>query len=168
MTNKASLRLTTFPFSYFFISYYRYGNAIRIIPRTTLYNMLYSALPKNKVLLGKRVVHTAQVEGNAGVGNYVTCTCDDGSIYEGSILVGADGSYSAVRQHMFRTLEELGELNPDEDATLRPYQHCVVGITEPLDPIEFESLNGHFSEFQVLRGRDNKHSVRLFAIFFSF
>lgn len=114
--------------------------------------------------MGKRVISTTEIphEGRDGMDttSHVLCTCKDGTIFEGSILVGADGSYSTVRKHMFLKLEELGELNPDDKgATLQPYQHCVVGVTEPLDPIEFEAINGHFSEFQVLRGRNNQHSV---------
>ncbi|KAG0054098.1 hypothetical protein BGZ83_011982 [Gryganskiella cystojenkinii] len=147
----------------------RYGNAIRLIPRTMLHNMLLSRVPKHKVLMGKRVVSTTQVNSsyygkeNGESGGYMTCTCQDGSVYEGTILVGADGSYSMVRKHMLRALETKGESIKDE-TNLKPYQHCVVGITDPLDPIEFESLNGNYSEFQILRGRDNQRSIWLMPL----
>lgn len=40
----------------------------------------------------------------------VTVTCEDGTVYKGDILVGADGIHSKVREFMFDKLEEEGEL----------------------------------------------------------
>lgn len=103
----------------------------------------------------------------------MTCYCDDGSEYQGSILVGADGTYSAVRKNMCQTMSgsELGILGGEEDegegadgimmadGRVMPHQHCVVGITGSLDPEEFEALGREYREFQVLRGAEHEHSV---------
>lgn len=145
----------------------RYGNAIRTIPRSVLISLLLSRIPPHKIFLGKRVLRTQETP------SYMTCYCDDGSEYQGSILIGADGTYSAVRKNMYQTLSgsESGTLGGEEeegegadgiimaDGRVMPHQHCVVGITESLDPKEFEALEGEYREFQVLRGAGHEHSV---------
>lgn len=39
----------------------------------------------------------------------VTVTCEGGKVVEGDIVVGADGTYSGVRQEMWRHADSLGE-----------------------------------------------------------
>jgi 2-polyprenyl-6-methoxyphenol hydroxylase-like FAD-dependent oxidoreductase len=51
---------------------------------------------KDRVLTKKRVTRVELVEG--GVQAYT----QDGSVYEGDIVVGADGIHSAVRDKMWR------------------------------------------------------------------
>ncbi|KAF8949368.1 hypothetical protein BGZ47_005591 [Haplosporangium gracile] len=149
----------------------RYGNAIRTIPRSVFINLLISRIPQHKILLGKRVICTKETT------SYMTCYCDDGSEYQASILVGADGTYSAVRKNMYQNLYESGVLSEEEknegreeggmmkaDGKVLPHQYCVVGITEPLDPIEFEALGKEYGEFQVFRGAGHEHSIWLMPL----
>ena len=145
----------------------RYGNAVRTIPRSVFISLLLSRIPPHKILFGKRVLRTQETP------SHMTCYCDDGSEYQGSILVGADGAYSVVLKNMCQTLSgsEPGALSGEEegrkggngimmaDGRVMPHQHCVVGITESLDPGEFEALGGEYGEFQVLRGAEHEHSV---------
>ncbi|KAK3830997.1 MAG: hypothetical protein JOS17DRAFT_829440 [Linnemannia elongata] len=77
----------------------------------------------------------------------MTCYCDDGSEYQGSILVGADGTYSAVRKNMCQTMSG-----------------SELGITGSLDPEEFEALGREYREFQVLRGAEHEHSIWLMPL----
>ncbi|KAF8929986.1 hypothetical protein BGZ58_008546 [Dissophora ornata] len=146
----------------------RYGNAIRVISRTTFYNMLYSRVPPHKILFGKRIIRTQEHDSDTGGfggdkgdtsndSGFVSCFCDDGTEYRGTILIGADGVYSAVRKQMYQALENLGEMDKNK-APLMPHQHCVVGITQPLDPKEFEILGNKYGEFQVIRGMDQIRS----------
>lgn len=55
---------------------------------------------KERVLLGKRVVKVD--ESKTGV----QVTTQDGEIYRGDILVGADGVHSVVRKEMWRIANE--------------------------------------------------------------
>jgi 2-polyprenyl-6-methoxyphenol hydroxylase-like FAD-dependent oxidoreductase len=54
---------------------------------------------KSKVLVGKVVASVEQSEAG------VTVVCEDGSSYQGDILVGADGVRSTVREEMWRLAE---------------------------------------------------------------
>jgi hypothetical protein len=80
---------------------------------------------------------------------------------------------------MYQNLNESGILDEEEnektmkggemggmttvDGKVMPHQHCMVGVTQPLDPIEFESLGGEYGEFQALRGADHEHSVSFYS-----
>lgn len=52
------------------------------------------------------------------------------------------------------------------DEKVMPHQHGVVGITQPLDSVEFKSLGGEYGEFQVLRGADHEHSVSFYFVLY--
>ncbi|KAG0207238.1 hypothetical protein BGX33_006934 [Mortierella sp. NVP41] len=146
----------------------RYGNAIRTIQRSVFVALLLSRIPRHKILFGKRVVRTRETTIESlklgGSSGFVTCYCHDGSEYHGSILVGADGSYSTIRKSMYQTLFDIDELERQDVSAVErvmPYQHCIVGITQPLDPVEFEVLGQELGEFQALRGQDTNHSIWL-------
>ncbi|KAG0284106.1 hypothetical protein BGZ96_011531 [Linnemannia gamsii] len=63
----------------------------------------------------------------------VEISTTDKSTYDGDILVGADGAYSAVRQRMYETLKATGSL-PKSDQEHLPFKStCLVGQTKPLD-----------------------------------
>ncbi|KAF9974495.1 hypothetical protein BGZ73_002091 [Actinomortierella ambigua] len=86
----------------------RYGYYTRMLSRPTLYNILLRRIPKDKILLGKRVVGVEQTEVRAMV------RCADQSVFEADIVVGADGAYSAVRQNIFRDLEQKQKLRSSD------------------------------------------------------
>ena len=57
--------------------------------------------------------------------------------FEGDLIVGADGAYSAVRQRMYERLKVEGKL-PKSDQEELPFScTCLVGQTRVLDPKEF-------------------------------
>ncbi|KAF9309234.1 hypothetical protein BG003_010008 [Podila horticola] len=117
-----------------------------IISRPDLYNLLWSHIPRERILLGKRILSFSQNE----VGVLVRCA--DNSSYHGDILVGADGAYSAVRQQIYKDLKAIDKLPAKDDVTLPFSCVCLVGQTETLDPEEFPVLKEERSRFDSVLG----------------
>lgn len=57
----------------------------------------------------------------------VTVTCMDETTYVGHLVIGADGAYSAVRQIMYKKLQEKGLLPEVDKKPLHFDKQCVVG-----------------------------------------
>lgn len=79
--------------------------------RRSLLQTLYDNIEDKSMLLPKKSVInvTCSQEG-------VAVQCADGCSYEGDILVGADGTYSKVREYMWRLADrdEPGLMDPDK------------------------------------------------------
>lgn len=74
-----------------------------------LQSLYYNINDKSKVLLNKRVSRVEQARDG------VTVYCQDGSRYEGDVVVGADGVHSVVRGEMWRHMSvEYGSLAESE------------------------------------------------------
>ncbi|KAF9365856.1 hypothetical protein BGX34_007944 [Mortierella sp. NVP85] len=115
-----------------------------ILDRPAFYNILLKNLPKHKIHYNKRVLSVTHNEEGATVG------CADGSTYLSDIVVGADGAYSAVRQNIYRNLKQQGMLPASDDKPLGYNQHCLVGVTEPMDPEQYPMLKNDFADFDVI------------------
>ncbi|WAO96879.1 FAD-binding-3 domain-containing protein [Fusarium falciforme] len=77
-----------------------FGTSPRVLSRHDLTRVLYESLPsktQNNIITGKRVEDVIPHEDGVEV------TCTDGSSYMGSVVIGADGAHSLVRERM-RTL----------------------------------------------------------------
>ncbi|KAG0339387.1 hypothetical protein BG000_002248 [Podila horticola] len=103
-------------------------------------------IPKENIHMGKRVLSTLQNE------NGVMIRCSDDSSYDGDILVGADGAYSAVRQYLYAQLKKEKRLPSWDDVPLPFSCVCLVGQTEVLDPEEFPDLKLPLSMATALSG----------------
>ncbi|KAF9128204.1 hypothetical protein BGW39_005279 [Mortierella sp. 14UC] len=122
----------------------------RLIPRKVLYEIILAQVPEERLHRGKRMLWMTQGE------NGVHVKFSDGTEFEGDILVGADGAYSAVRQCLFDRLKKDRDL-PASDAKELPFS-CVsvAGYTGPLDPEKFPFLKEEESSWNVYAVNDDK------------
>ncbi|KAF9355360.1 hypothetical protein BGX26_006676 [Mortierella sp. AD094] len=111
------------------------GYDIQVSARPKLHDILLRKVPTHKISIGKKVLRTREQNDR------VTVYCSDGTEYECSILVGADGAYSAVRQSMYKELEEEGNLPlGDKDAFSIGYI-AMVGVSDPPIPEKYPQLS---------------------------
>ncbi|KAF9902052.1 hypothetical protein EC991_005386 [Linnemannia zychae] len=135
------------------------GETQFIVSRPLLYNILLKQIPPHKIQFSKRVLSTKEMEDEEGV----RVQTADNSVYEGDILVGADGAYSAVRQRLYETLKKAGKL-PKSDQEELPFScTCLVGQTEVLDLEEFPQLKDPLYPFISTLGNDKPFSWVLFG-----
>ncbi|KAG0084471.1 hypothetical protein BGZ93_005224 [Podila epicladia] len=125
---------------------YSVGYFESIISRPDLYDLLFNSVPKERILLGKRVLSSVQNEDS------VMVRCSDNTSYHGDILVGADGAYSAVRQNLYNSLKKDKKLPASDDVALPFNCVCLVGQTVPLDPEEFPELKGDTAQVHNILG----------------
>ncbi|KAG0229774.1 hypothetical protein BGW41_002895 [Actinomortierella wolfii] len=118
-----------------------------ILDRPSFYSILLKKLPRDKIFLGKRVLTVTQGDDKACV------QCADGTSYEGDIVVGADGAYSAVRQNIYKVLKSKGMLSANDALPLSYDQHCLVGVTEPLEPNFHPTLRDMTCDFEIVLSR---------------
>ncbi|KAF9557714.1 hypothetical protein EC968_007508 [Mortierella alpina] len=115
--------------------------------------LMLSKIDAQKIHYSKRVLTTGQNE------NGVLIRCQDGTTYEGDILVGADGAHSAVRQSLYEQLEKERRLPQSDSQSMLIGHTCLVGTTESLDEAQYPIVNGDISHFAVLVADDLPHSV---------
>lgn len=125
-----------------------------MIPRTVIYNILLSKVPPQNLHKPMRMLSMTQGE------NGVHIRFANGSDFEGDILVGADGAYSAVRQNLYEKLKREKTL-PASDAKDLPFSCvCLAGHSGPLDPEKFTELKDPECHFYNTIGTDKPYSVR--------
>lgn len=91
----------------------------------------------------------------------VMIRCSDNTHYHGDILIGADGAYSAVRQSLYKQLDQRGLL-PAEDKRDTPLAYlCMVGTTRPVDSEKYTVLKKAHCDFATVLGKDKPHSVTM-------
>ncbi|KAG0209630.1 hypothetical protein BGX33_005405 [Mortierella sp. NVP41] len=91
------------------------GYRQHIIARPVLYDLLLRQLPADKVFLNKRVLDIGEKDDK------VFLRTADNGYYEGDILIGADGAYSAVRQRLYESLRQKGQI-PKSDLEELPFK----------------------------------------------
>lgn len=129
------------------------GYPSRIVSRPLLYDLLLTLVPPQRLHFNKRVLNAIEEEGKVRIQTSDNCT------YEGDILVGADGAYSAVRQRLYETLKKQGLL-PKSDQEDLPFScTCLVGQTDPLDVEEYPELKNLEEPFFTYLGKDKPYTV---------
>lgn len=124
-----------------------------IVARPDLYELLLRQVPKEKIFMGKKVMSFEQNKDG------VMIRCADNQTHHGDILVGCDGAYSGVRQHLYKILKKKKELPKSDDLPLPFSTVCLVGQTNPLDPEQFPDLKKETSQFNSIYGKNSIYSV---------
>ncbi|KAF6789053.1 FAD binding domain-containing protein [Colletotrichum sojae] len=122
-----------FPDGFHFCSPYpksmleKFGYPIAFLERRRLLEVLYDALPdKNKVLVDRNVSDIEQHDEGVRV------RTTDGQVYEGDLVVGADGVHSRTRNEIWRMCSSSGrdkDVVSDKQRMSAEYS-CVFGISK--------------------------------------
>ncbi|KAF9102598.1 hypothetical protein BGX29_004400 [Mortierella sp. GBA35] len=115
----------------------------------------FEVIPAHKILFNKRVLNISEKEEK------VTLQTADNCIYEGDILVGADGAYSAVRQRLYERLKTEGTLPMSDQEDLPFSCTCLVGQTRELDSRDFPQITDPIAQYTTL-GEGKPYSWVLF------
>ncbi|KAG0003832.1 hypothetical protein BGZ80_005729 [Entomortierella chlamydospora] len=127
------------------------GYEHQIVARPRLYDLLHRKVPEYKISRGKKVIRTKERDDG------VTVHCSDGTEYECSILVGADGAYSVVRQNMYKKLDEEGNLPPSDKEDFTIAYINMVGISSPPNPEKYPQLSDtDRTHFRIVIGDSNE------------
>ncbi|RDW72366.1 FAD-dependent oxidoreductase [Aspergillus mulundensis] len=105
----------------------RHGYPSVFVDRQVVLEVLFRQLGKwqDHILTGKRVVKVDHLPDGVRV------HCADGSVFEGDLVVGADGVRSVVRQQMWNYMDSKGlvkEASEERAAMVSEYS-CVFGIS---------------------------------------
>ncbi|RYP75305.1 hypothetical protein DL770_007428 [Monosporascus sp. CRB-9-2] len=122
------------------------GFAERFESMQMLLQVLFDKIKlKDRVMPGKRVVQVEMDdEGPARIHT------QDGSVYDGDIVVGADGVHSVTRAEMWRLAAQLcpGTFAVDEESRLKAEAKCIFGISKI--PADFPSTTQRIVSSQGL------------------
>ncbi|KAG0054779.1 hypothetical protein BGZ83_010455 [Gryganskiella cystojenkinii] len=135
------------------------GYPYHLFRRGALMDLLVSKVSMDKIHFNKRVVWA---EHNSNNGVYIRC--EDGTSYDGDILIGADGAYSAVRDALYRTVHCAGLLPVKDTKEMNKGYICLVGTTIQLDPERFPLLEPSQSNFFQILGGDSPYSISIFNV----
>ncbi|KAF9925339.1 hypothetical protein FBU30_004929 [Linnemannia zychae] len=98
------------------------------VARPELYGIFLRQIPSHMIHFGHRVLNISERDDK------VTVHLSNNNTFEGDIIVGADGTYSAVRQRMYEKLAAEGRLPANDYEELPFDQTCLIGQTKALDP----------------------------------
>ncbi|KAF9170196.1 hypothetical protein BGX21_011185 [Mortierella sp. AD011] len=135
----------------------KFGGPGYIISRPNLHNILLSLVPPERIHLNKQVLSHAETPAG------IEIRTSDNMTHEGSILVGADGTYSAVRQSLYEQLGKGGLLPSSDKEPFKCSSICLVGQTRPLEPKEFQYSDDNFSTFEGILLDDKPIYIVIFT-----
>ncbi|KAF9146904.1 hypothetical protein BG015_011480 [Linnemannia schmuckeri] len=117
-----------------------------LLARPELYDMLYSKIPSEKMHMSKKVLSFQQNHEE------VMLRFSDNTTIHGDILVGANGAHSAVRQHLYKTLDKQGLLPKADTKDMCKGYMSLVSTTEALDPEKYPALLRELCETTFIIG----------------
>ncbi|KAI7817027.1 hypothetical protein BC939DRAFT_467178 [Gamsiella multidivaricata] len=125
------------------------GYDSRIFARPRLYELFRKQVPANKNSLNKKVDRMEEKDGK------VFIHCSDDTVYEGDILVGADGAYSGVRRSLYDQLDKMGLLPKEDPERMSIGYVTMVGVAGPQSPDKYPQLKDEFSHFSHMLRNDS-------------
>ncbi|KAF9344437.1 hypothetical protein BGX26_004368, partial [Mortierella sp. AD094] len=123
-----------------------------LVSRPKLHDLLRQRVPDHKISMRKKVLRKEEHDDK------VTVYCSDDTTYECSVLVGADGAYSAVRQNMYKELDDEGKLPLSDKAAFTIGYATMVGTASLLDPERYPELKDKHAHFRLIAGNKNDSS----------
>ncbi|KAG9061264.1 hypothetical protein KI688_007602 [Linnemannia hyalina] len=130
-----------------------------LFARPELHDMLFKKTPKEKLHMSKKIVSLDQDHDG------VTVTFGDNTTAHGDILVGADGAHSAVRQHLYKTMEKESLLPKADTKDMSKGYISLVGTTSSLDPVKYPGVLEKESEaFYIIGDKDTPYTWVTFTI----
>ncbi|KAG0284674.1 hypothetical protein BGZ96_010974 [Linnemannia gamsii] len=126
--------------------------------RPDFYDLLLARIPSGKIHFNKKVIAIEQNEKEARI------TCSDGTSYSGDVIVGADGAYSAVRQGLYKQLEEERILPAADAQELNKGFICMVGTTKELSLNDYPGIDSKEASINQILGQGNAYSWSAFTV----
>ncbi|KAG0373252.1 hypothetical protein BGX24_011950 [Mortierella sp. AD032] len=120
-----------------------------LFARPELHDMLFKQIPSDKIRMSKKIMSFQQ--NHEGV----MLRFSDNTTVHGDILVGADGAHSAVRQHLYKTLDKEGLLPKADTKEMNKGYISLVGTTDALDPVKYPGVLREDSESYYVIGDKN-------------
>ncbi|KAF3045925.1 hypothetical protein E8E12_007443 [Didymella heteroderae] len=134
----------------------RLGYEPIFVDRQMIIQILYENLrDKSKVLTNKGVIKVEQATGE------VKLTTEDGTIFHGDLLVGADGIHSTVRREMWRLAEQDSPayFAVSERRNVPTEYCCIFGISKPNDKFakySSQNIQGQNHSYLVATGPNHR------------
>ncbi|KAF9111377.1 hypothetical protein BGX27_005016 [Mortierella sp. AM989] len=127
------------------------GYEYLLFSRPYLYQIFLDRIAPEKIHFNKKIISVSQDDNSA------TITCGDGTTYQGDIIVGADGTYSGVRQDLYRQMEAENILPISDTENLNKGFICLVGTTDPMDPEKYPVLKEKSAMLHQIIGDGNRY-----------
>ncbi|KAF9283052.1 hypothetical protein BGZ68_005602 [Mortierella alpina] len=123
-----------------------------------LCDLMLAQVPADKIQFGKKVLSLQQNENGAML------RFADGSTHHGDIIIGADGAYSGVRQSLYKELSVKGELPKADLEGLSLNYLCMLGTSDPMDPVQYPKLKDHSSHLTQIMGDGTSYSWTVITV----
>ncbi|KAF9114064.1 hypothetical protein BGX27_000195 [Mortierella sp. AM989] len=117
-----------------------------MITRKKLYDILLKKIPSYKISFRKRIIDVEDID------NRVVIHCSDNTSYAGSLLIGADGACSSIRQSLYRRLNEDGLLPKKDTRDFGVSYVSIVGVAKPKNPYIYSQLQSDFPPYDSVVG----------------
>ncbi|KAJ5385123.1 hypothetical protein N7517_003034 [Penicillium concentricum] len=134
----------------------RFGYPIISLDRQKVLEILFEKYPAtSNVMTDKRVSEIRLGDQSVSV------LTDDGDVFEGDLIVGADGVHSRTRSEMWRLADatDPGYISQRDKEGLKVEYKCVFGISKSIPGLETgEHINRYGDKFSVItfHGKDGR------------